>query len=349
MKKKTCKPLSNMELSSFCSQMAMILKAGISSMEGITIMLEDAVSEEEKKILRLIQEKLAETGIVKDALESSGVFPVYLLQMAQIGEQTGRLDDVMESLARHYEREESLSSSIRSAVTYPLIMISMMLIIVLILVVKVLPIFQQIFQQFGFEMNTLSTSLMHAGLAISRYSTVIIMLLVVLVLGAFLLTRTKKGGGLFIGWLSHMRFTRDYYHKMAACRFASGLSLSLKSGLTPEQGIQLAQELTGNPAFLESLEVCKQEMENGKTLSDVFMDAHIFPGLYARMITVGDRTGTLDDVLQKIAVRYEEELDTRLSDMIGKLEPTLVVILSIVVGLILLSVMLPLMGILSSL
>ncbi|NCB92042.1 MAG: type II secretion system F family protein [Clostridia bacterium] len=349
MEKKNSKQLSNMEISSFCSQMAMILHAGISTAEGISIMLEDSSSPEEKAILTDIQNEMNETGDFHGALKKSEVFPSYFLQMILIGEQTGRLDDVMDSLSRHYDREESLSASIRSAITYPLIMISMMLIIVLILVIKVLPIFQQIFQQFGFEMSGFSKGLMSLGTSISNYSFILIIFFAVIILGGFAVFKTKRGSLLLTNWFSNLRFTRDYYHKLAACRFASGLSLALSSGLTQEEGIELSESLINNPAFQKHIEQCKAEMLEGKTLAEALGHTGIFPGLYARMVTVGDRTGSLDDVLQKIAAQYEEELDNRLAKMIGVLEPTLVIALSVIVGLILLSVMLPLMGILSGL
>ena len=115
------KPLTNTELASFCSQMAMILKAGISSVEGITIMLEDAGSSQEKEILRIICDTLQTTGNFREALEETGAFPSHMLHMAELGEQSGRLDEVMDSLSRYYEREESVAQSIKSAVTYPFI------------------------------------------------------------------------------------------------------------------------------------------------------------------------------------------------------------------------------------
>ena len=111
------KPFSNMEISAFCGQISLILKSGISSMEGITIMLEDAASSEEKAILEQILEQMQESGSLCQALTESGLFPSYMLHMVEIGEETGTLDEVMESLSIHYEQEENISKSIKNAVT----------------------------------------------------------------------------------------------------------------------------------------------------------------------------------------------------------------------------------------
>ena len=128
------KTLSNMEVTAFSEQMAMILKSGIPASEGISIMLEDAQSEAERVLLGVISEGMTQTGKLYDSLGETGVFPSYMLQMVQIGEETGTLDEVMESLSSHYEREEAISKSIKSALTYPLIMIGMMFLVIIVLI-----------------------------------------------------------------------------------------------------------------------------------------------------------------------------------------------------------------------
>lgn len=142
-------PLSDQETASFCSQMALILKAGISSVEGITIMLEDAGNSDEKKLLSHIYESMTETGSLHQSLASTAAFPSYLLQMVQIGEETGRQDEVMASLAEYYEKEDNLAQTIRHAVTYPCIMVLLMIFIIVVLITRVMPVFHQVFQQLG--------------------------------------------------------------------------------------------------------------------------------------------------------------------------------------------------------
>ena len=147
------RPFSNMELSSFCGQMALILKSGISSTEGLTIMLEDAAPGDERTVLEDLSSNMQETGSLFLALEHAGMFPSYMLHMVEIGEETGTLDEVMESLQNHYEREEAISRSIRNSITYPMIMTGMMTVVVIVLLVKVMPIFNQVFIQLGTEMT----------------------------------------------------------------------------------------------------------------------------------------------------------------------------------------------------
>ena len=174
MKKNTKKKLSSEELAAFCAQIASVLKAGISPGEGIAIMLEDTSSLQEQEILTAIQETLNATGVFSIGLEDAKVFPEYMQNMVRLGEQAGRLDEVMDSLAGHYQREADLSAALKSALTYPCIMIGMMVLVVLVLVTRVLPVFQQVYAQLGQTMTGLSKGLLDMGQTINRYSLILL-------------------------------------------------------------------------------------------------------------------------------------------------------------------------------
>ena len=144
---KKSRPFNNMEMASICSQLALILKSGISLLEGISIMLEDAGTEEERRILQTLLDEVMMHGSLNLAMETVGLFPAYAVQMVKIGEETGTLDEVMQALADHYEREDSISKGIRQAVTYPLLMAGLMVLVIVVLLIKVMPIFNQVYVQ----------------------------------------------------------------------------------------------------------------------------------------------------------------------------------------------------------
>lgn len=341
------KKLSNAEIAAFCRQMAMVLQAGISSLEGIAILRDEAESKEDAEILTLIYNALAETGQLSEALEAPDVFPPYFLRMCRIGEQAGKLDRVMCSLASFYEREAGIAEAVRSAVTYPMVMLVMMLIVVAVLVARVLPVFHQVFSQLGSEMNLASRSLIQFGSFLNRYGLVFVIILLALIALVLYLTRTRKGQAALALLGERFPFSRRFSDLTASCRFAGGLSLLLSSGFSPEESISMASELTEGERFREKLNICREKLDAGEDMSEAFTHAGIFTGVYGRMMLVAQKTGTLDEALQDIASRCEDELDDRLARAMSVLEPTLVAVLSIVTGVILLSVMLPLMGILS--
>ncbi len=349
MAHQTFTPLSNMEISAFCSQMAMIRHSGLSFSEGISLMLEEPTSKEEAELLTFMKETLQATGSFPEALAATHAFPEYLLQMVQIGDKTGKDDMVMEALSDHYERENNISQAIKSAVTYPMIMIFMMFLVIFVLLTRVMPIFHQVFQQLGSEMTGFSKAILDFGIALNRYSVVLIVLIVLLAAVVLYFSRTKSGRAKWNSIGSRITWLRSFTDKISACRFASGMALTLSSGISPEKSMYFASKLIDDVRYLGKLDTCQAAVDDGADLGTALLEYGVFSGVYARMITIGYKTGSPDKAMQDIANRYQEEIDQKFASLMAALEPTLVIILSLVVGMILLSVMLPLMGIMSNL
>ncbi|MCR5094503.1 MAG: type II secretion system F family protein [Lachnospiraceae bacterium] len=340
--------LSNYEISVFCRQTTMLLKAGIAPALGIDILMQDTEDPKGRALLERIQAPLREGASYHDAIEASGAFPEYMLNMISIGEQSGTLDTVMESLALYYEREDNIRSNIKSALSYPLIMIAMMFVVIVVLITKVLPIFSQVFSQLGTSMNAFSQSLLDLGTQINRYSTVFIAVLVLIIALFLYFTRTTQGKKQFANFAAKFGPTKHLYDGIAAGRFASGMALALSSGMDTFNGLDMTLKLVENRNIAAKIEKCRQLIIEGESFPDALGQADIFSKLYTRMVSVGFRSGSMDSVMKQIAERYQRDTDRRIYSIISILEPTLVIILSLIVGLILLSVILPLMGIMSS-
>ena len=342
------RPLSSNELSTFCAQISMILQAGISLQEGVSILMEDAAGQEGQAVYHAILSHLELGAPLHAALKETGCFPHYLVHMTEIGERSGKLEQVMHSLGAYYKREQAVASSIRSAVSYPLIMIGMMLLVIAVLIIKVLPIFDSVFAQLGGEMSPLSKALMSLGVAVGSYSWVFAALFALAAIGFFALRQSASLRAKLERLASRMPLTKGLYAKIASGRFASAMSLMLSSGLDMDESLDMVYRLIDNEYLRHKLTLCRDFIAQGASLPEALSRAEIFSGIYARMVSVGFKTGAGDSVMQDLAERYEQETDAQIGKLISVLEPTLVAILSIVVGMILLSVMLPLLGIMSS-
>lgn len=341
------KPLKNKELATFCEQMAMMLKAGISTLEGISILKESMEDSEGRAILEEVYEELELSGDLHGSFVKTGVFPTYFLNLAGIGERSGRLDEVFSSLAVYYDRQDALSQNIKSAVTYPCVMIGMMLAVILVLVIRVMPIFSRVYEQLGTEMSGISRSIMNMGTWLGRYSLVIVVIAVLLVVLALYFSMTGSGRSRLTAMGRRLPFTKKIYEATALSRFADGMSITLKSGLDSDEGLELSGKLTESPALKEKIEECRKKTAEGTELGEAFKESGVFSGLHARMVNVGILSGSLDQVMERVAEQYAQEANDRISKTVSRLEPTLVAVMSVLVGMILLSVMLPLMGIMS--
>lgn len=349
MAEQTIKPLNNQEIAAFCSQMAIILSSGISVMEGVNLMKEDSKDPEENKLLTMIEDNFMQTGTLYQALADTEVFPNYMLQMVEMGENAGRLDDVMKSLSQHYTREFNLRRMIRNAILYPTVMVVMMLTIIIVLITKVMPIFNQVFMQLGSEMTGISKSILNFGTLINTYAVSFAILLAVIILFVLYFVLSKEGHTHAVRLLSHLRWYKNYRHQLSVCRFASGMSLMLNSGMSPDDCMIASAKLTEDPEFETKVQDVLKDISEGERISTALTSHNIFTGLYGRLISIGVITGTLDEAMKDVADQEQDAIDTKISNMIATIEPTLVIVLSIIVGLILLSVMLPLMSIMSSL
>ncbi len=344
----TQKKLTNEELASFCSQVAVMLKAGITPIEGLRILLSDTSDAKSKALLQAIIDSISEGNSFAEALTSVGVFPDYVLNTLKLGEDAGVIDEVMNSLAEYYERETQIAENIRSAVTYPLIMIGMMLLVIVILITNVLPIFNQVYEQLGSEMTGFAAGLLKFGNTLKNYSVVFIVILAVIIGAAVYFTKTPAGKELSHKIFTNLPMTRKFYNTIAAGRFASGMAIAMTAGLDTFESLNLVGKLVENKSMNEKIDVVRNQLLEGEGFADAIKTAGIFSNVDTRMVAVGYKSGEIETVMRKIAEDYERKSEKKISEIISIIEPTLVIILSVVVGLILLSVILPLMGIMST-
>ncbi len=340
--------LSAQDTALFCSQVALVLKSGIPLHDGISAIYENLDNHKAKEIFNEINEKVERNGTLHKALEESGIFPDYMVNMVDIGERTGKLDDVMESLSLYYEREDSLKKRIKSAVLYPFILIMMMGIVIGVLVVQVLPIFNQVFENLGSQMSAVSTLVMDIGLTAAMVALVIIGILVLIIIGMFIYSKTKAGTNFFSRFFSKFPLTRKLAEKIASGRFASVISMMVSSGYNTEEAIELAPRIINNDRVNEKIGKCKKLIDGGSSFADALFKVQIFSGIYSRMVGIGFKTGAVDTVMKKLADIYDEEIDDSFNNVISIIEPTMVAVMCIVIGIILMSVMLPLMGVMST-
>lgn len=336
------------EISVFCSQISYLLKAGVPLYEGTGLLCEDMEPGRVRDALTIIDGLVKENVPLHEALKKAGVFPNYLLHMVEIGEMSGRLDDVMDALSLYYDREEALKARIKSAIVYPVFLFIMMAAVVLILVIKVLPMFNKVFEELGGEMSGTGTAVMTVGLAIGKYAAIFIGVVALIVIVCLIWSRTKSGKRAFSRLSATFGPTKKLTVKIAAGRFASAMSMMLASGLDIDASLETAAQTIDNEYLSGKIDKCRGRMAEGLSFTDALSEAAIFPSLFNRMINIGFKTGSTDSVMKKLADLYDDEIDTSLGNITSLIEPTLVAILSIVVGIILISVMLPLVGIMSS-
>lgn len=341
------KKLSNEELFHFCEQFAVLLHSGISSVEGLELLVEDSRDERSREIFASLAKNLEETGAFSEALEIEGIFPADMIAYTRAGEQTGCLDEVLESLAGRYEQEAEISAQIRRTISYPLVMLGMMAAVVVVLLVKVLPVFQQVFRQMGIEMSGVSGKFLNAGRVLAGYSAVFFVLAVFLIGGILFLCFSAVGRERLKASLRHIPGLREISVSLDYSRFTRGICMGLRSGMSPEESMQMAGSLVSEPLVKERLEKASALLGDGALFAEALTESGLFGGMEGRLISVSIYAGAGEDAMEKLSGRYMEDSYARISGAVSVVEPAIVILFSLLVGLVLVSVMMPLLGVLS--
>lgn len=338
--------LSSEELSSFCEQIALMLDSGMTLYDGIEML---AVEEKEQENLYAsILKGMQETGSLYQALQQGEGWPRYMVQMVGIGEETGRLEDIMLALSQFYEREGRIRSAAVSAVTYPLVLGAMLMVIILVLLWRVLPVFRRVLDSLGVGKTESGMVLMKLGATVGWVVLAVMGVLVLAVLVCFVLLKTGCREKVIAFVQRIFPPLRKINRKLSSARVASMLSLMLSSGYPMESALEMAPYALTDKEAARRVEGIRRAMENGATFTEALGESGLFEDFYNRMIRVGAASGHEPQVMAKIAAIYEEQVEDGFSRLIAIIEPTLVALLSVVIGAILLSVMLPMAGILSN-
>ncbi|MCL1999578.1 MAG: type II secretion system F family protein [Turicibacter sp.] len=342
------KKLTNDYISVLCNEFDMLYNAGVAPYDGALLLLDDEKDRDGRRVLQSMIDSLEQGKNLADACRESGYFPAYMVSMLEAGEKTGRITETLKALAKHYQRQELIAKSLHSAVLYPALLLIMMVSVVTFLLVQVLPMFNEVFERLGTGLPPLAEQLMFLGRGIAASSAVIAGVVAIIVIVAFvlwLLPRVRDG--LTKG------FRRAFGHRglmgsIASSRFASGLALSVASGLETTRALELAIAISSGSAVMERKYMkCVSLVKFGNTLSDAMLQSGIFNARNTRMMSLGTKVGMLDAALAEIADREARSVQDDIDRLIGRVEPTLVIISSVITGIILLSVMLPLMGIMT--
>lgn len=338
-----------MELSLLCYQMALIFKSGVNPVEGIPLLAEEITNTDMKASLAFISEKIVNGMSVYDSFSLEGSFPDYMLHMIRIGELTGTMDTVMDNLSLYYENESDIKKQMRSAVTYPIILALLMLGVIALMILKVIPMFGQIVESLGGQLPGEAERLFSFTINMEKILLWLIAVLIPILVALFIFAKTIKGRFLLDQIKVNNPIIGSVYRKIIASRIGQGLSLTTQSGMNAIDGFNAVKGLIDNVYVTKRLQEASESITNGKSFSEAIKEADIFPELFNRMIKTGERSGSLDYIMKKVATVYGKEAELSIKKLSRAIEPTLVAVLSIILGIVLLAVMLPLIGIMSSL
>ena len=332
----------------FCNQMAMILESGFSLNQGVTMAYEEMDDKNIKGVLQEVAKYLDEQVSFSEAIDLTKAFDDYMVNLVKVGETSGNLDDVMQSLSEYYARIDDITNKLKQALTYPIILIIMMVVVVGIIVFKVLPIFKDVLNGLGSDLSSYANSFMEFGQIFSLICFAVLLVLVIVIIAGYLYQRITH-----VNVLSNVVqksfLTRKLSRALNKAQITYALSLFISSGYDLQEAMKFVPKLVDDKQLRANLEKCNEDLINGDSFVEVIKKYQIYQGMQLNMIQVGFKTGQVDIIMKQLSNSFQEEVSRAIDQFLNIIEPTIVTLLSLVVGIVLMSVMLPLISIMSSL
>lgn len=341
------KKLEQAQLSIFCGSVAMMLRSGVSAGEACSLFAGDG----DAQIVRAAQhmaERIESGESFYHAAEETGVFPGYALGVFRTAEYSGRMDEALERLSEYYARQDTLAQRLRSTLTYPVVLLLLMCGVLAVLVFSVLPMFEKVYGSLTGGLAVSSYAYVTAAALIGRISLVAAAAVSLALLVTAAALRGEKGRGELKKRMETLWVTKKASRLLAESKLADTLATLLASGTDPDSALELAAELTEHSGLRVQLDQCRDRMGQGEGLAMSLFRCGVFPALYGRMLVGGSESGNLGDTLERLSLRLGKDAEAALIGIIDAVEPVLIGFLTVSVGLTLLSVMLPLLGILGA-
>lgn len=326
----------------FCRQLATLYKSGISMVEAVRVLGEQTGSKEFKKILLTISgEMQGGTQFSAAASRYSTVFTPIFINMVRAGEASGNLDEMLGRLATFYEKEYYTKQKVKSAMVYPAIMGIVTVIVVIILMNFVVPKLVSNFVSMGLELP-LPTRLVIAASDWMQTNWFIVLLVPIAPPVLLALIRRSPGGVYLLDYARlKVPVFGQLWHKQALSRFSRTFCSLFAAAIPMLQMMSIVSTVVGNEAVARVIRESREGLRGGQSIADPFRGSWLFPPMVVQMLQVGERTGALDTMLEKVADFYEADVDAMADRLKALLEPIMILVLAVIVGIIVLAVMLP--------
>lgn len=338
------KKLKLKDLVVFCRQFATMMNAGVTVVKCLDILYRQAENKRFKNSMLELYESIKVGNSLSFAMREQGkAFPNLLISMIESGEASGKLDDVMLTMADHFEKEKKLKGKIKVAMVYPIILIITIIAVVIILLTKVMP---TIFGLFNSTENLPKSTriLISISNSLTHYWYIHIIVIAAIVILFFILNQMES----FKLGLSKLKLKFPIFGKLMkivyTARFSGTVAALYTSGVPIIEAIQIASNVLGNKFISQKLDNVVVDIKQGLTFSQAITNANVFPPMFSSMTVIGEESGSLDDILQKTSDYYDDEAQTAIAKMVALMEPLMIIIMALIVGFIVVSIAQPMFG-----
>ncbi len=342
--------ISSAEFTQFCRQFSIMLIAGISILESLECMKDQKYSNYFHNILLVIYDDVKSGVMLSDACDKHKVaFPEFFRSMIHVGEASGKLDMVFESIADYYEKDSAVKKKTKSAFAYPAVLLVMAVGIVILMVSYVVPTFKSVLAELEVEVSGFTKVVYAISDFFVAYWLYILAVVAVIGLAVFITLRTQKGKLFFDSLSMRLPLFGKIVISLNTARFARSFALLLSSGMTAIDALEAVKVVIGNREMKARFCKAVEDVRRGIKMSEAFNTYDVFPPVLIQMVVIGERTATLEDVLLRSCDYFDDQVDSALTSMTNKIQPILLCIMGALVGSMFIAVYSPMISIMEGL
>ena len=332
------------ELAMFCNQFVSILEAGVTVVTALDMLSEQTDNKNFAKALKAVQISVEKGDSLGNAMKQHPkIFPPMLVNMTIAGEASGSLEVAFRRMADHFEKDHKLKSMLSKAMIYPAMVLAVAFVVVIVILVLVVPTFSEMFNEMDMDLPKATTMLVNMSEFV-KAKWWLIAVVIGAIVGAFKLFKSTATGAKICAQIGlRAPLFGDLTVKSSAARFSRTLSTLLAAGIPLIDAIENVANVMSNNIVKDGLLDAKSQVARGVPLSKPLKDMGIFPPLLVHMTRIGEETGSLEQMLDKISVFYDEEVQNQTEKLTAALEPLIIVLLAGIVGFVVLAVMSPML------
>jgi len=346
VKKKFFKPkVHNSDIVIFSRQLSTLVSAGVPIVQGLNILEEQAENPAFKSVVGALRGDIEAGLSIADAMSKHpGAFTELYVSMIRAGEVGGILDTILERLSSYLESSEVLRAKVKSALMYPMVVSLVAFTITVFLIMFVIPIFKDIFSSFGGDLPFITRMIIGLSDFLRQQFLIFFLSIGGVVWGVKRYMKTEHGQEKMDDISLKLPVFGILLKKVAIAKFTRTLGTLIKSGVPILQGLETVAKTSGNKVIERAINSSRDSIKEGGRMSDPLKRANIFPPMVIQMISVGEETGGLDTMLNKIADFYDQEVDTAVKGLTSMIEPLIMVVLGAVIGTIVIGMFMPMFG-----
>lgn len=330
------------DLAIFCRQMYTMLDAGVSITNALNMMTTQTTNKKLKGILQEVEEDVKKGAMLSEAMDKhKNIFPQLLISMIQSGEVTGNIDEMMYRMSVHFEKETKTNNKVKSAMIYPIVLGIVAIVAVAFILTFVMPTFTEMFESSGTEIPSMTKGLIAISNFFKSNIIFIILIIIAIIIGLKAYSKTEGGKRNFSILKLKLPILADLNKKIITARFTRTMSTLLSAGISLVQALPIVSAVMGNTIAAEEISKVRERVVRGEGLSEPMSGSEIFPEMLSSMIKIGEESGSLDDILNKTADFYDEEVDQAIQAATALLEPAIIIFMGLAIGFIVMAIMIP--------